>query len=186
MPRLRTFRRPSQSLRRQTSWAHGPGSSAALQTPITGTTTALVGTGVLTTVDGATLIRTRGMFTAFLSSAVSALDSFVGAIGICKVTSSAFNTGVAAVPTPVTDISWDGWIYHQFFQLIAAGPIDNGVSADTDGITGHTAKIILEIDSKAMRKFNTQEVIVGVLEGTELGAINLNWFFDTRMLFKIA
>ena len=47
----------------------------------------------------------------FLSAATSALDGFNGAFGIGLVTRQALAVGVSAVPTPLDEEDWDGWLY---------------------------------------------------------------------------
>ena len=53
----------------------------------------------------------------WLSTGTSALDGYDGAVGLCIVSENAFNAGIASIPTPITDIQWDGWLWYQSFSL---------------------------------------------------------------------
>jgi hypothetical protein len=61
-----------------------------------------------------TLVRTHGVFSAWFEVSTGTFDGFDGvAFGLCIVSENAFNAGVAAVPTPIADEAWDGWIVHR-------------------------------------------------------------------------
>jgi len=130
-------------------------------------------------------VRIRGELQLLLSSATAALNGYTGAFGIGIVTGPAFAAGVGSVPTPITDIEWNGWMYWKAIPLVSAGVIDGSAAADTDAITGHTVQMRVEIDSKAMRKINFEETVFAALEVTERGTAVLNWSFITRILTKI-
>ena len=181
MARLRGF--PSQgvvrtSQRRKTAWVPGPASTGTggLQS-ITASGKVGWGLAVVTTSEALTLVRTRGELLMFLSAADAVTSGFHGAIGIAKVTAAAFAVGVTAIPGPVTEDSWDGWLYHRHFALIAQN------SSPTDGSVISTLR--LEIDSKAMRKFQEDEALVAIMEMTEIGVATMRFFANTRMLLKL-
>ena len=113
------------------------------------------------------------MFSADLLSAGSTGDGFFGAIGIGKVTSSAFSIGVTAVPMPIDEVFWDGWLYHQFFS------IHSSLSNARTGIS-------IDIDSKAMRKLQGEETIYAAIQVIEIGVATMNVHLDTRMLFILS
>ena len=122
-----------------------------------------------------TLVRTRGIFEAVLKTATSAGDGYFGAIGIGRVSTPAFVAGIVSMPTPLTDLAWDGWLYHSFFSLHA------GVAGDS--AASSTQRI--EIDSKAMRKLGTDETFYAAMEVIEVGTATMSLFLNTRMLSKL-
>ena len=101
------------------------------------------------------------------------------AMGMCVVSENAFGVGVTAIPAPITDIQWDGWIWHS-----SHGHITSLSTTEEHRITG--ARII-PIDSKAMRKLKNTDVLVGVVQlGTEIGTATVDFSARTRLLVKIA
>jgi len=170
--------------RRQTEWVTGPGLATGLQAPFSASGPALVN-GRFDFGTDATLVRLRGRMRLILDTS-TALGGYVGAFGIAKVTTAAATVGVSAIPTPVTEALWDGWLYHQHIQLISGDAIaGSGVSLAGNQANGTTAALDLVIDSKAMRKFENLESIVAVMELTELGTATMNWMVDTRFLVKL-
>ena len=160
--------------RRQADWSQGPGGVAA--TALTASGSALMGTGAQA-LEINTLVRTRGHALLYLTAATSTNDGFDGAIGICVVRSEAFAAGITAVPTPITDVDRNIWLWHQFFSL-------HGASATIDDALGSTTQRF-EVDSKAMRKINVGDTITAVVEATEVGASSLQIRFNTRILVKL-
>ena len=186
MARQRGFplRRPAGS-GRQTAWGFGPGGVTA--TTFTATSKAIIGDGLgLTAGTGkATVVRLRGELMAFLNSATAQVDGFACAFGIGLVTKIAFAAGVASIPGPLTEMDWDGWMFHTLFQNIASGPIAAGTSQDQDAMLSTTASVRLEVDSKAMRKMDEEVILVSVCEVVELGTASMSLFFDSRLLLKL-
>ena len=141
------------------------------------TGTAIFATGQQFLLDGLTMVRTRGE----LQLQVSVLPGFVVtffefAVGLCIVTENAADVGATAIPDPVVDSGWEGWIWHQF-GVAGIGP---GVGAVVD------RAIQYEVDSKAMRKIRSTDVIVAVLGGEETGtAGTITGFMDSRILVKL-
>ena len=133
------------------------------------------------TVDGLTAIRIRGEFTLGLSVITSINDGFLKiGLGICNVTENAFNAGTASVPAPLTDIGWDGWMWHQLLGEF------RGFSTTPTG-RGPLEAVRMPIDSKAMRKVKQTDVLIGVIEvGAETGAATILFSAVTRVLDKIA
>ena len=115
-----------------------------------------------------------------LSTITSALDGFAEvALGLCVVTENAFGVGITAVPTPLTDIGWDGWLWHW------AGSV-YGPSTTVTNAEG-SANVRIPIDSKAMRKFKETDVMLAVLEvSAEVGAAVLTAKMVTRVLVKVS
>jgi len=178
LPFSRGLNRGPRRSSRQTAWEEGPGSSTSQQ--FVASTTILQGSGAQAGVDGVTIVRTRGHLSALLTAVAAANEGFHCAIGICVVTVDAFTVGVTAVPNPIADMSWDGWLYHRFFDVHSiSGTIADGVNAGTVGIN-------FEVDSKAMRKIGINEVVVATLEVIENGTAVMEVYFDTRILVKLS
>ncbi len=170
-------RGPLVSQRRQTSWSVGPGSSVSVQSISGGS--ALIGAGAQSQIDGLTLVRLRGELLIVMRSAATLGDSMVGAFGIGIVQAPAFTAGITAVPTPITEIADENWIYHQFFNLFAAAvPVEAGNAG--------SSMIRVQVDSKAMRKFDSDRVLYAAIELVEVGAVVIETFFDSRILSKLA
>ena len=170
--------------RRLTGWEQGPGQVGA-QTEISASVQTLAALGTSVIVDGFTIIRVRGRFHAYLTNANSANEGFSGAFGIGVVTTAAFVAGAASVPGPVTESAWEGWMFHQWIQMLSPAPMDGGVAADLDQQAAQTAVQIFDIDSKAMRKFRSDETIFGCLEVVEAGTATMRWHLNSRMLLKL-
>jgi len=163
--------RPRTGKRRKTEWFQGVGDAA--ETVFSASSVSILGSGVITSFGEETLIRTRGLFAAVLESATSVGDGFFGAIGIGKATSSAFAAGIASLPTPLTEINWDGWLYHSFFSLHSSlGQNEN--------------QLVMVIDSKAARIVGTDETLYAAIEVVEIGTAIMSVHLDTRMLSKLA
>ena len=181
---FRTTRGVSQ--RRKSSWEIGvqTGTDGSLQT-ITASS-AITGSGALSIVDdGLTLVRTRGFMNLFLTAASGVGEGFTGAVGICRTTLAAVAVGVTAIPTPITEESWDGWLWHRYFSCFSAGVIAAAAALDNGLVHPNSASLNIEVDSKAMRKTANLDAIVLVLECTEVGTATMRWSMNTRMLFKL-
>ena len=175
MARRRGFP-PVRSPRRLTSWALGPGDSSP--EVFTGSGKVIAGLGVAPLSDGLTIVRMRGSISAYLDSANAAGDGYHCALGVCIVNGDAFATGVGAVPDPLADAHWDGWMYHRFF--------DCHVGDKTAGDVNWNASVAtIEVDSKAMRKISQSDVLIGVLDVIESGTATMDVFFDSRILVKL-
>ena len=183
--RSRGFRSPRVSRRRLTSWQVGPGNSTGQS--VAATSSVLLGDGALAIEDGLTVVRIRGelLLTLLTSSAVA--GGFAGAFGIGKTTFEAFGTGgVTAVPTPLDDSDWDGWLYHRFFFLRSAGVIVQAdVLKEASALGPVVSALRIEVDTKAMRKVPEGELIFGVLQVIEAGVATMQVDFDSRMLVKL-
>ena len=167
------------SPKRLSAWGGGP---ADVQGVIAGTGKTLWGAGTVTTESQVTIVRLRGMISMRLILSTSAGDGFHGAVGIGIATSAAFAIGVTALPGPITNVEWGGWMWHQFFQSL--GVAVQSVGADVPRNT--TADLRIPIDSKAMRKFGQDQVLFGMYESTEVGVASLTLDADTRLLAKLS
>jgi len=168
--------RPSS--RRAKAWAIGPGASTS--TSFTSTTAAILGSGaVLATESKVTILRVRGMITVRLITATSIGDGFHFAIGLGIVSSDAFGVGVTAVPNPIADAQWDGWMWHQF------GDVHQITGAEADGSNAVSNIMRIPVDTKAMRKFGDNETLMFNMEVVEVGTSNITVFADSRQLLLV-
>ena len=173
MARPRGFS-PRRGTRRATDWGFGTGGVAV--TSISASGKAFVGAGYgLTTQNPVTLIRTRGEVEMFLKTGGTVGDGFRGAFGIAKASSVAFAAGIASLPGPISEINWDGWLYHRFFGVHIQ---------DTTDFNGPATSLRFEIDSKAMRKLEVEDTVYAMLEVTEIGVATMDVFHDSRVLLK--
>ena len=166
------------SNRRSTGWEEGPGGTTNTQLVAVGS--AFTGTVLQAVVDGLTLVRLRGQLQLFLSAASTATSGFAGAFGIGVATNAALAVGINAVPTPITEQQWNGWLFWTPIQF-------HSVTATIgDGVNAASVSQFITVDSKAMRKVPVEQSIYAALElSTEIGAATLNAFFDSRVLFKL-
>ena len=178
MPRLRSaLSRPIQRIKRLTDWGLGPVSGASsVPLAVTGTGQQL-GIGIALVLESAvTLVRIRGDFLFFLKTATAVGDGFSGALGIGLVTNEAFAVGATAVPGPVSEADWNGWVFHTFFNVLS--PLG--------GSSGGATHQRITMDSKAMRKWSEGMTLVPVLEVVEHGTATADAFFDSRILVKLS
>ena len=164
----------STRLRRKTSWAGGPG-----QTGITTVSASSIVTYDSSPEfeDGETFIRIRGSLSAYLTVATSAADGFHFAFGIALFTEQALVAGLTALQRPISDQSWEGWIYHRFFDIHGSSAGD--VSSNSTSIVNH------EVDSKAMRKTGSDMFLVAIMELVEAGVATAKFNFQSRILVKL-
>ena len=177
MGRSRGFHQtPRRNSSRPTSWGLGPAEVDG----------AFIASGKslwsLATVsdEPLTIVRTRGLFSVINQAAASIGTGFFGAFGIGVVSNEAFAAGVASVPGPLNDSDWEGWMVHSFFDCRTV------TATIGDGANVFSTAQRIEIDSKAMRKFDQSETLIGVTEVVESGAGTLEMQADTRILTKIA
>jgi len=177
MPRSRGFpsRTTIRSPRRKVEWFGGVGGTGL--TSVSASVAVLLGSGIITGFGEETLIRVRGLFDMFLVSSTSPGDGFFGAIGIGLAPTSAFLAGAASLPQPISELGWDGWLFHHFVSIHEGSPDEAG-----SGSSQHR----FEIDSKAMRIVNTDMTLFAMLEVLEIGTASASVFCDTRFLSKLA
>ena len=164
--------------RRKYQWEEGPGGSTV--TAFTSSTAIILGSGVEALQGGNTIVRIRGALQAYITSTDSINGGFHCVLGIGIVSADAFAVGVTAVPNPLGDFDWPGWMYHWFYDLHAA------TSTITDSLVNGLGSIQFEVDSKAMRKIGLNEVLMANLETVEDPASGMSVFFDSRVLLKLA
>ena len=165
--------------RRRTGWIIGP-SNSATPTQVTANQIVLWDTGIQTGQDGNTIVRIRGEALLWLLTATAGGDGFQVGMGICLVSDEAFAIGATAIPSPATDDDWDGWMWHRTVMLYSRSPLDG-----TDAGVGVGPSARVEIDCKAMRKFEEGYTVCAVMEFTEHGTAVLEFTGRTRMLIKL-
>jgi len=163
--------------RRVTDWGFGP---SAVNQGFTATGALLWSGGVTANSQRVTLVRIRGMIHLFLTVAAAAGDGFFGACGIGIVTDQAFAAGQGSMPEPFDEADWDGWLWHQFFDVRTLTTVLG------DGVNSKSASIFIPIDSKAMRKLEQPQVLFGSTQVVETGTATLTMEAQTRALFKLS
>ena len=174
MARSRGLSRGNARSRRKTSWDGGPGGTPTGL--ISSSVSSILGAGAVADEDGMTLVRVRGECSLMLASAASDGDGFIGALGIGIVTSEAFAIGITAMPTPLIDDDWNGWLWHQFFSVRV--PVAAGIGSQS-------SEVRYVVDSKAMRKLRLGDVIFFAQESSEIGVATMHMMADTRVLVKL-
>ena len=169
------FRGQSRS-RRNTDWGFG----VDMVNQIITTSTKILGTTSLTIGEQATLVRMRGHLHLICEVSGGVDNGFNGAAGIALVNSDAFAQGINSIPGPQTDSNWDSWIWHSFFDVRTI------TATIADGVNAGVAHQRIEIDSKAMRKWDPAETLVLMVEAVENGTATLRINCDSRLLLKAA
>jgi len=172
---LRRSNRVVGRSRRKTGWEEGPGTNNVVA--VSASQSSILGLGQQFVQDGLTIVRIRGTLEVTMSTAASAGDGFVGAFGIGIVTAPAFGVGIGSMPTPIDEIEWNGWIWHQLFQY----------TSSIAGGFGTTPKdsLHIEIDTKAMRKTSLEQVLFLAGQFVEVGSSAIRVTGATRMLLKL-
>ena len=116
------------------------------------------------------------MFGISFNAATAVGDGYTGACAIGLVTTAAFTAGVTAIPTPLTELGWDGWLWYQFFDI----------RAGLDVALNSNISQQFEVDSKAMRKLTEDMTCVAVIEIVEQGTAQIEVLFNSRQLIKLA
>ena len=174
--------------RRKTSWSIGPRTNDNFGSPqaaISTTSSVLATTGAAILADGVTIVRMRGNFRAWLISVNAASTGFACAFGVGLARLPAFTAGMASLPKPFTDEDDELWLYHRYFNLTAGGAIGAAASSDNDIVNAIVSGIDIEVDSKAMRKVDVNDVIYAAIEVQLSGVASMNWAFSCRLLAKL-
>jgi len=166
----------SRSIARTVTWSAGPN---GLLTAVGDSSNNLFNATAVSASDNQTIVRTRGRLLLYLTAAAGIDQGEIWAFGICVVTENAVGVGITAVPDPIADMAWDGWLVYEQGVLLArdATPL-------TDA-PGPNSVQYIEIDSKAMRKLHESDSVVGVLANTEIGGSStMSADLQTRILTK--
>ena len=169
---VRGFHGRQTRSKRLTAWSLGPiDTNGAVST----STKQLWSSGFQFSTSG-TLVRVRGYLHVVLNSVSAIGAGFKGASGLGMVSVDAFTAGATAVPGPLSDLDWPGWLWHSFWDV-------RGVTATiADGVNAKTVSQYIEIDSKAMRKFHSGLILMGMHETTEQTTATAEYQADTRFL----
>ena len=162
--------------RRLTDWGFGPD----MLNQTISSSTKVLGTTSLTVAEQQTIVRIRGHLHLLLLTADAAGVGFLGAAGIALVNSDAFAQGVNSIPGPQSDANWDSWLWHSFWDVRSV----TGTIADGANAAGISQRI--EIDSKAMRRWEPAQTLIFMVEGTETTSAAVRLNMDSRMLLKSA
>ena len=176
MARLRSGRFPARGRSwRRTGWEPGPG-DGTLQS-ISSNTTTILGSGIELLTDGSTVGRIRGSIIAIVTAGTAATSGFHLTYGIGIVTADAFGVGQSAMPSPSADADWEGWLWwHTTWVGLVTATI-------ADGANAVGAVVRIPIDTKAMRKIDSNETIfLNVQSADEIGTAVVSTAGDTRML----
>ena len=176
LPRGSSRGRARLPSRRRKGWEEGVMGGVVVTQTASGSI--FVGSAVTPTLDGLTLLRLRGSLFLGLRAGAAGVDRVRGAFGIGIATAAAVAVGVTAVPTPVTEQSWDGWIYWENFYLENQ---DGTTQTYEDG----SGLVRMPIDTKAMRKLTEDDAIYAAIETTHNGTVVLSVQGDSRILFAL-
>ena len=146
----------------------------------TGTAAVLtaVSEATIENIPNPTLVRVRGEGAVYVTAIGASGAQAIVSVGLIKVTARALAAGVASLPTPGTDTGSD-WLWHKDVPLGVRGSL----GADSESLGAHVARF--EIDNKAMRKFEPNEVLVIVFENVALvGTQSTQITVAMRFLFK--
>jgi len=171
----RDFRRGSAAVsqKRLTSWFQF---QPLQNTPAAGGTVIFTLNAAALALRPFTIVRSR--FEAYVVSDQEAATELQGAaVGGAIVSDQASAIGVTAVPTPITDMSSDLWLFHQvMFNSVV---VLSAASFANEGTR-------YSIDSKAMRKVDIGQDLNIVLEATSAtGFSGATVAFGGRMLVKV-
>ena len=171
------FQRAGGSRRRRTGWEPGP-FTTSLSLTAAGKTAWSTTQEFLE--DGLTVARIRGSLSLTVSSVGSRFDHFDAiAFGIGIASVQAIGIGATALPGPLSEIDWEGWIYHT---------IQSGMRGTALSPLGDAAGFVrVDIDTKAMRKVGTNQAIFGMVEAeVETGVVDVRVEGRTRMLLMLS
>jgi len=164
----------SSRARRKSSWEIGPGRGRATITA--SLTPVFVGTGAAATEDGLTLVRLRGDLYIRLIAAAASGDIMSGWFGIGITSTQGFAVGITAVPTPVTELAEENWIFMHHWSVES---VQDAEALNRGGIGG----LHIPVDTKAMRKFNVGDVMYAAVEASSTSGTPVASFeFDSRAL----
>ncbi len=167
---------PTRSVRRPVTWGLGPfGAFGAISA-----SSSVVAPTLAQLVSDQTVIRIRGELLVYITTpGGAAAEGFRWAFGMGIINENAGGIGVTAMPTPITDIAWDGWMLYETGTILTPGT----TTIDIEGSVCTAQRVPL--DSKAMRKANATDIITAVLQVTETGdGTSMNAALQSRVLFK--
>ena len=111
------------------------------------------------TVPAATLVRTRGSFSVRWRVSGASNNRGNGAFGMIVASNEAVGVGLSALPSPLTEIENDWFVYVPFTLIKSATAVEVNDLATVQHIP---------FDSRGMRKLKLGESLVGVVEFTQV------------------
>ncbi len=177
MAHANRFRPRVRGYRRKTTWEFGPN---AQDVTVSSSAQKLFTTGIqLASVTQATIVRIRGFINIWMTAGTASGDGFMGAFGIGIATADALAAGVAAVPSPLEDEFWDGWMWHSYWDTRVL------TATFADGVNAGSVYQRIEIDTKAMRILRDDEVLFGTNDQVESGTATAEYNAESRVLLKL-
>jgi len=171
MARSSRFPHRGQSQRRRVSWSVGPSGNVG---SLTSNSAQSFSVGAVAVGDDLTVVRIRGEVLFRITGAIGVGFLTVG-VGIAVVSQNAFGIGPTAIPHPIADLAWDGWMFHWTGAMVVL----TSNAEETDDYR-------LVIDNKAMRKTHATDTVVAMIEvADETGAATLVAQMNSRMLSKL-
>ncbi len=107
-----------------------------------------------------TIVRVRGRLAFRVSAAGADNAQSIINVGLILVNAPALAAGVASLPTPRTDVGSDWMMY----DVMPMGIVDSTLT--TGLFPGKNAEQLLEVDVKAMRKYDRNQALAMVIEDT--------------------
>ncbi len=172
-PRNRGSFAVSRRSKRQVEWQLTFGQTAVANVPASSKIILIVfPSTTIETIAPATVVRIRALV-GIQSDQISATENYAGVLGFAFVNDVAGALGVTGLPGPSTDAGF-GWFVWQAMQ-------GSFTFLDATGIVGN-GRQTYEIDSKAMRKFGSDEALVMMVENTN--AVGFDIQIEGRILVK--
>ena len=130
-------------------------------------------------VPAATLVRTRGSFTASVVTSGTAASHKLITMGLTVVSIDAFNAGLNSLPTPIDE-------GERMWQTWAAVTPYADAATPAEGAFGQVQSF--DLDSRGMRKLKVGDVLAIMFEGLQLSATTgtlVNVSYNLRFQFKL-
>ena len=134
----------------------------------------------ITVVGDFTITRIRGILSV-ASDQVTLDEQPFGALGVMVVREAARAIGVTALVRPYDEAFDSGWMLHQYWRVschVSGSPTQEG------SLIGSTWFTHYELDIKSMRKVQSSDAIVVVIENAS-SSHGAQYLLDFRMLVKI-
>ena len=161
-----------QLKRRATSWFTGPGEFTSKAFSADYLVGALMNSATAVPGDGYTVVRIHGILEILLLLSTSGTDGFEGAFGMGIVSNEAHATGDVAIPSPLLDVGWEGWLVHRFFAIHAS-------------TATATQRMQIDIESKAKRRIDAGEILFAKIAVREEGVATMEAKLASRVLMMV-
>jgi len=188
----RTFGRPARAARRRTDWFFASAQPSTLvSVPDGGTRVA----GSIAITEGSislalgTIVRIRGVVHIELAAETAADVLTAYGVGIGLFDDRAFAVANAAgLPKPILDADDEKWMWISYGHLGVGPSITDAVITDVSNGTGRRVAVDIEVDSKAMRKWDENQTLAWVVQNDNVDGTptELDVTVFGRMLLKLA